>query len=341
MTRVALVLGATGQIGYAAARVLAEDGWRVRAGSRGTPGLWPADLGIEPVTVDREDGGCLAAAVGDGCDVLVDCVAYTADHGRQLLGLADRIGSAVVISSGAVYAGKNGQPFGGGRKPDFPVPIPEDQPTVAPGDENYGTRKAALEKVLLDAGTLPVTLLRAGAIHGLHSGYPREWYFVKRALDGRRVRLLAHRGVSRFHTIAAVNLAELIRLAAEKPGAGALNAGDPRALTVREIGAAIHAVLGHDADEILIDGDPPPPKVGATPWSVSVPVVYDMTKAERELGYRARTGYADSLPATVEWLVDTARGKDWRAAFPFFAEVHGDDAFDYLAEDAWISGSKT
>jgi len=43
-----------------------------------------------------------------------------------------------------------------------------------------------------------------------------------------------------------------------------------------------------------------------------------MAKAERELGYRAPTGYAESLPATVSWLVETARGRDWRDAYPFF-----------------------
>ena len=75
------------------------------------------------------------------------------------------------------------------------MPIPETQRTVAPGDATYGTRKVALEQELLAAGDrLPTTLLRAGAIHGPHCRTPRELYFVKRALDGRPVRVLAHGG---------------------------------------------------------------------------------------------------------------------------------------------------
>src|ERR671936_594471 len=33
--------------------------------------------------------------------------------------------------------------------PGYPVPIPETQPTVAPGEATYSTRKAALERELL------------------------------------------------------------------------------------------------------------------------------------------------------------------------------------------------
>lgn len=334
MEKIALVIGATGQIGRAAVPALARDGWQVRAASRQPGGGWPADLGVREVRLDRGDDAQLAAAVGDGVDVVVDVVAYDAAHAAQLRGLADRIGSAVVISSAAVYADAAGRGLGG----DFPVPIAEAHSTVAPGDGDYAAGKAALERALLDAGdALPTTVLRPAAIHGPRSEFLREWHFVRRALDGRRHRILAYKGESRFQPTAAANLAELIRLAAAKPGTRALNAADPEAPTVREIGAAIHAVLGYEAEEVLIDGPPPVDAVGDTPWSIPRPFVLDMSAAVRELGYEPVTGYTESLPATVDWLVSEARKRRAVDAFPQLNELHGMDFFDYAAEDGWLA----
>jgi len=198
-----------------------------------------------------------------------------------------------------------------------------------------------LERELLAAGaTVPRTVLRAGAIHGPHRRHPREWHFVKRALDRRPVRILAYGGQSRFQPVSTANLAELIRLAAARPGSRVLNAADPQAPTVREIGAAVHAVLDHDAEEILIDGPPQASTVGLTPWSVPEPVVLDMSAAERELGYRPATSYLESLPETVAWLVAAARGRDWKEVFPDLANNYPTDFFDYPAEDAWLAGQR-
>lgn len=84
MSRTALALGASGQIGAAVMTALLADGWRVRAGVR-TPHRWPA--GVEGVIVDRTDDVALATALSGGVDVLVDCVAYDDTHARQLLAL--------------------------------------------------------------------------------------------------------------------------------------------------------------------------------------------------------------------------------------------------------------
>ncbi|MEE4419630.1 NAD-dependent epimerase/dehydratase family protein [Streptomyces bugieae] len=341
----AVVVGASGQIGRAAVRALARDGWEVRAGSRrgGRDDSWPEE--VRSVAVDREDDAALAGLVGDGCDVLLDCVAYGAAHARQLTALADRIGSAVVISSGAVYEDGHGRGFATqdepGGSPVYPVPLVESQRTVAPGEGEYTAGKVALERALLAVGDrLPVTLLRAGAIHGPHSPLPRELYFVKRVLDGRRVRVLAHGGLSRFHPVHVDNLAELIRLAARRPGSRVLNAGDPKAPTVAEIALAVDAAMDAPPSElVLLDGAPPSPAVGETPWSLPHPMVYDMTAAVRELGYRPVTTYEDSLPGTVAWLTDRIAQQDWQAAFPTMASYYPEEnLFGYAAEDTWLAG---
>ncbi|MEU1349151.1 NAD-dependent epimerase/dehydratase family protein [Streptomyces sp. NPDC005775] len=337
----AWVLGATGQIGRAAVRSLVEDGWEVTAASRGgdRDGSW--DGGVRTAALDRDEDGALAAALGDGCDVLVDMVAYGEQHAGQLLAVADRVGSAVVVSSGAVYEDDRGRSFDTQGEPDgapqYPVPLAESQATVAPGGATYATRKIRLERDLLAAGdSLPVTLLRAGAVHGPYCRSPRELYFVKRALDGRARRVLAYGGASRFHPVHAANVAELIRLAARKPASRVLNAADPQAPTVAEIGEAVDAVLGRSTQTVLMPGEPTPEGVGETPWSSAHPIVYDMSAAERELGYRAVTGYAESLPETVEWIAGQLADREWTDAYPAMLRSYGTRLFDYAAEDAWL-----
>jgi nucleoside-diphosphate-sugar epimerase len=338
--RRAVVVGATGQIGRVAVGALARDGWEVTAVSRGGGRHegWPEDVRV--ARADRQDDAALAAAVGDGCDVLVDMVAYGPEHARQLASLAGRVGSAVVISSVSVYEDDKGRNFDTqaepGGFPEYPLPLTEDQRTVRPGDASYSTRKAGLERELLAAGDrLPTTLLRAGAVHGPYCGTPRELYFVKRNLDGRTRRVLPYRGESRFHPASVHTIAELIRLAAARPGTRALNAVDPDAPTVAEIARAIDAVMGVERENVLADGPPPAPTVGDTPWSVPVPVVCDMTAAERELGYRPVVRYAQTLPETVAWIEGRLAGRDWREAYPKMFQAYG-DLFDYAAEDAYI-----
>ncbi|WP_217169596.1 NAD(P)-dependent oxidoreductase [Streptomyces sp. AC512_CC834] len=343
MTR-AVVIGATGQIGRVAVGALAGDGWEVTAVSRSgdRDAGWPRNVRV--VRADREDDAALSAAVGEGCDVLVDMVAYGDPQARQLVSLAGRVGSAVVISSLSVYEDDRGRNFDTQAEPDgfpeYPVPLTEAQRTIRPGDASYSTGKAALERELLAAGDrLPATLLRAGAIHGPYGRTPRELYFVKRNLDGRRRRVLAYGGASRFHPASVRNIAELIRLAAARPGSRVLNAVDPDAPTVAEIAAAIDAVMGVEVEQTLVDGPPPADGVGDTPWSVPAPVVCDMSAAQDQLGYRSVVRYADTLPETVAFIEERLAGRDWREAYPKMYEAYG-DLFDYAPEDAWTATAR-
>ncbi|NEB78935.1 NAD(P)-dependent oxidoreductase [Streptomyces sp. SID14478] len=337
-----MVIGAAGQIGRPTVRALAQDGWAVTAASRGgsRDAAWPEE--VRSVRLDREDDEALAALVGDDVDLVVDLVAFTRDHGQQLVRLADRIGSAVVISSVAVYEDERGRSFDTQEEPDgeprFPLPVPETCGTVAAGDATYGTRKVQLEQDLLALGEkLPTTLIRAGAVYGPHCRTPRELYFVKRNLDGRRTRVLAYEGKSILHPTSVANLAELVRLAAARPGSRVLNGCDPDSPTVAEIGAMIDALMGVETRTVLVEGPPPAPTVGDTPWTLPHPVVADMSAAERELGYRPVTTYADALPETVRWLTERLREQDWVDGFPKMVASYTTGLFDYAAEDAWLA----
>jgi hypothetical protein len=115
-------------------------------------------------------------------------------------------------------------------------------------------------------------------------------------------------------------------------GRTALAAGPPAA-------TAVDAVLGFSCETVLVDGPPPAKSVGDSPWSVPRPTVFDMSEAERELGYRAVTTYQDSLPETIGWTLDALRERDWREVFPTLArlaDAHG-SIFNYAAEDRWLA----
>src|SRR5690349_4175370 len=106
----AVIIGGTGLIGRAAARRLLSAGWQVSVGGR-DPNRMPGDLtaaGVRFAAVDRDDRAGLAAVVGDGCDLLVDCVCYTAAQARLLLPLIRNVSSTVMISSKAVYVDEAG-----------------------------------------------------------------------------------------------------------------------------------------------------------------------------------------------------------------------------------------
>jgi nucleoside-diphosphate-sugar epimerase len=322
----AVLIGGTGQIGRAAARSFATNGWDVVAISRsGTLPEGLADLGVEAAAADRANDAELRAAIGPGADVVLDTVAFTREHGEQLNGLAGLVGSLVVISSASVYADDEGRALDGvSDPPQMPVPILETQPTAEPGDETYSTQKAELERTLL-AGPLPSTLVRACAIHGPGAKLPRELYFVKRAHDGRRRVAIAWNGESRFHTTSVPNLAELIRLAAEQPGDRALNAGDPDPPTTLEICEAIGAAMGHEFEPVRLSDD-----AVDNPWAAPPewPFVVSMEAAERELGYAPVTTYPEAVRETCAWLVgELESGRSWDGTY-----LEG--MVDYAAEDA-------
>jgi nucleoside-diphosphate-sugar epimerase len=213
--------------------------------------------------------------------------------------------------------------------PAFPDSISEDQPTIAPGPATYPSRKAALERVLLDHARCPVSLLRPGAIHGEHSRQPREWWFIKRILDGRRRVPLAFDGETRFHTSAASNIAALCRLISGKPQTGAFNIVDPAALSVRQIGNAIASVYGVDLDIVPLAG-PPRDQVGEHPWCIPADMIMNMSRAHR-IGYQPAVSYTDTIDKvcrSAEAMVRTG------ITLPAYL---GPEFFDYQREDAVLN----
>lgn len=338
----AVILGGTGAVGRATARRLRAAGWEVVATGR-DPEAFPASLereGVRFVRSDRWEARDVNAALGGGADLLVDCACFSAEHARLLLPYLADVGSTVMLSSKAVYVDARRNHPNSDVAPCFDGPIRETQPTVEPNDEHFGSRegygagKIAAERALLESDR-PVTVLRLSKVHGDGAARPREWVFVKRILDRRRVVVLARHGTGVDHTTAAANVAALIETIAANPGARVLNAADPDAPSALEIARTIAGILGHEWREVLLDG-PADGSLGAHPWDAEHPVVLDTTAAIA-LGYEPVGDYATTVTETVEWLVTAARtGVDAarlpRRDDPFFA-----DFFDYAREDRLLT----
>lgn len=324
----AFVLGGTGNVGGAIVRALDADGWAVTVAARDA-----GNSQHEHVTLDRGQPGALAVA--DGFDVVVDVIPFEVAHARQLLELD--VGAIVAISSASVYADDDGRTLDEAETedefPDFPLPIPESQRRVPPSDANYSTKKAALEDVLLENEHVPAAVVRPCAIYGRGDRMAREWHFLKRALDARPYALFTNRGNGHFHTTASENIGELVRLLAASPCTDAYNCGDPDPPTVLELARAIADGAGHRFHEVLLADPVGRGSLGATPWSVPRPLIVDMRKATRDLGYEPATAWREALPRQVEWLVEATRGRDWREVLPRGAEYL---RFDYEAEDELV-----
>jgi nucleoside-diphosphate-sugar epimerase len=339
----AFIIGGTGMVGRAASRRLLSAGWDVQVVGRDAANL-PVDLaaaGVRFLTADRNDSAALAAAFGDGADLIVDCVCFTGANARDLLPLAAHATSIVMISSKAVYVDAAGRHSNSDDPPRFDGPIPESQPTLAPGNmefnsrEGYGRNKVAAEQTLLDSG-LPVTVLRPSKIHGEAARPPREWIFVKRVLDRRAVVMLAHRGAGIDHPSAAVNIAALVETAAAHPGRRILNSADPDAPSGIEIARTVAGYLGHEWVEILLDDDADP-RLGWHPWDRRYPVVLD-TSAAAELGYRPVGDYASTVPDVIDWLTKIARFTDGAQLPSGFADDYFAGRFDDEREDLYLAG---
>jgi len=214
-------------------------------------------------------------------------------------------------------------------------PIAETAAVVAAGDATYATRKAALEQALLGAG-LPVSVLRPCAVHGPHATHPREWWFMKRALDGRPAVPVAYGARSVFHTSSAAGIADLALRCLQTPAARVLNVADDDAPSVMQIARTIADLTGLNIPVAPFEGPPAGPShIGSTPWSTEHPFVLDTTAA-RALGWSSGR-YAQTVGETCAWALDVARHGDWTRQFSMFSK-YGYDPFDYVAEDAFLAG---
>ena len=247
-----VVIGATGHIGSYLVPRLVRAGHRVTALSRGTRDPYhpdPAWERVERVVADRdaEDAaGTFGARVADlGPDAVVDLVCFTPDSARRIVE-ALRPTGAFLAHCGTIWVH--------GRA--AASPLREDDPREPFGE--YGTRKAAIEELLLAetrSGGLRTTVLHPGHISGpgwpvitpLGNLDPRVW---ERLATGGEL-LVPGLGLETLHHVHADDVAQGFELALAHPDAAAgesFHVVSDRALTVRGFARAAARWWDREAD---------------------------------------------------------------------------------------------
>lgn len=336
----AIIIGGTGQIGYAIAALLLQQNWQVVLASRNkfSFGDFANNSNLSHRILDRRDDVSFSKLISEGADLLIDLVAFGKKEGVQLLSVQHYVKQIVVLSSSSVYCDDKGRTLDEASAngfPCFPDPILETNATVKAGTETYSTNKIALEKVLLQQSKVPITIIRPCAIHGIFSHHPREWWFVKRMLDNRKYIPLAYEGKSVFHTSSALNIAKVVLASTSATDHSIINVADKEPFSVFEIGTTIREELQSNIEFITKPYEKSKPYIGFTPWSVPQPFVLDTSKADKLLGVNELHSYEEDVKMVCEWLkqIDIA---NWEYEFPQLA-VYPYNHFDYEKEDYLLS----
>ncbi len=330
----ALVFGATGQLGSAAIEHLLKRGWRVTAITHARPEHLPAT--VETVIAGDQSRTQIIKNLGQNFDAVFEPIAYSDADANDLLAASNHYGSIVAASSCSVYADDKGRSLDEASVngfPEFAAPMNETIATVQSGPETYSTRKVAMENVFR-ASKIPTTILRPCAIYGRNATHPREWWLIKRALDGRKQIPIAYDGKSIFHTSSAKGIASLVEICMQTPAHRILNVADPTILTVTQIAGALQ-----DATDLQINMHPfaekPAGHIGSSPWSVPRPYTIDCSAA-KALGWDGGQEYAVAVKDLSKWLLGFRGNPNWKEQFKGFTN-YKEDPFDYNAEDLWLS----
>lgn len=118
--------------------LLARAGWDVDVAGR-EPSRMPIELlesGVRFHQLERSDTCGVKWFPGNGAELLVDLVAYTAADVRALLAPMASVDSLVLVSSRAVYVDDSGRHINGDDPPRFAGPVCEDSPTLPPATDD-------------------------------------------------------------------------------------------------------------------------------------------------------------------------------------------------------------
>ncbi|MEU3495626.1 NAD-dependent epimerase/dehydratase family protein [Kitasatospora cineracea] len=300
-----LVLGGTRFVGRALVEAALAAGHRVTLFNRGrtAPGLFPAAAtGVETVLGDRTAD--LSALAGRRWDAVVDVAGYHPEVVRRAVdALRGRAGRYVFVSSLSVLA-------------DQATVQDEDGRLLSPDDDLaphqlYGARKAACERIVLDAFGERADVVRPGLIVGPHDPTDRFAYWPRRFRRGGRV-LLPGDPADPAQFIDVRDLARWI-LGCAAGRHGGVHHVTGRPLPFGAFFAACRALVNPAAEPVWV-GTEALLRAGAEPW-MGVPMwigapecaAVNLVDTSRALAaVLTLRPLAGTLADTLAW--DTARG---------------------------------
>lgn len=246
-----IVIGATGHIGTFLIPRLVEAGHEVVAASRGMREPYQphrAWAEVERVEIDRpteEAAGTFGDSIAAlGPDVVVDLICFTPDSAQHLVHALQKR-DALLLHCGTTWVHGH----------STIVPTTEAQPRVPFGD--YGIKKAAIEKWLLDATRRKE--IRAAILHPGHivgpgwnpvnpAGHLDPAVFTRLA-NGEEV-TLPNFGMETLHHVHADDVAQAFELAvtnADRAVGESFHVCSPAAMTLRGYAEAMAAHFGRPA----------------------------------------------------------------------------------------------
>ncbi|MEV6058955.1 NAD-dependent epimerase/dehydratase family protein [Nocardia asteroides] len=325
-----LVTGASGFVGGAVVRALARAGTPVRAMVR-DPATAPA--GVEVAVADLADTAALARAV-TGVRAVVHAAALLGEFGRPAEFFAVNVAGTDRLMQEAAAAGARRFVFLGSPSalmaPDGGDQLGIDETVPYPDRflNSYCQTKAVAEQLVLAADTPTFTTcsLRPRAVWGPGDRHGPIVQILAKLRAGRLPDLSGGREVLASlcyidHLTHAVELA----LTAENVGGRAYFVADAEPVSVWPTMAAVAERFGLAAPRVTV----PAPVLGGalaaieTVWRIpavaqrwtpplsryAVALVtrsatYDLTRAERELGYRPTVPFAEGLDRFHDWVTE-------------------------------------
>jgi nucleoside-diphosphate-sugar epimerase len=266
---------------------------------------------------EAEEGGDLAEAMASQRpDAVVDMLHHSGERARLVLeACAGRVGRSLHLSSGVVY----------GANPTCPI----DEETELVRAERAAAEVAArveADRAVLEAMAegAPAGIVRLPELYGPYDPRCAEWFFAKRALDGRTRIAVPDGGLAICHRGFVQNMAwGVVQALTTRRAAGQVyNLGEEKLYTLAQLARGVANAFDHRWDIYSVPG---------TLWRAphDHTSFYDLRKARGHLRYRDRMIPRDGLELTLGWLSQEPRGESW--SWPGI-----DRPFDYEREDALI-----
>lgn len=310
-----VVIGGSGHVGTYLVPMLVEAGHEVVNVSRGQARPYlpnPAWDVVEQVAIDRDaeeaEGRFGERIAALRPDAVIDMISFTLESTQQLVAaLRGRTGHLLHCGTIWVY----------GHNPA--VPATEDDPHNSFGD--YGTRKAAIERWLLEqsADGVPATVFRPGHIVGPGwvplnpAGHFNPEVFAK--LRRGEPLALPNFGLETVHHVHAEDVAQVAARALARPEAAAgqaFNAVSPQALNLRGYAEAVYGWFGHEPRLSYLPYEQwaatqQPEDARATWEHIIRSPSHSTYKAISLLGYDSKWSSLDAVRQSVDWLIANGR----------------------------------
>jgi nucleoside-diphosphate-sugar epimerase len=320
-----LIIGGTRRCGPYIVEELLEGGHSVICYHRGQHNVSFSDR-AEHLHGDRRDYVGFKEQMADvKADVVIDMIAGDEKDVQVVVeAFGGRIQRYICISYYEIYEAFEAA---WNHTPSYqPVPIPEDAPKRK--QLHLFGHELRFDKILVERAALevheredfPVTMLRWPALYGPRDTTPREWYYVKQALDGRRQIAVPDGGQALFPRGYFENMAHTVVLAVENQAANGqvYNAADAEALSLRQIVEMIGEIMEHPWEIISVPRElmPSAPQAMGLPYScdpydIEPHMLLDLTKIKTELGYHDLVPIRKAMENTVRWLCENPPQGDW------------------------------